>query len=144
MRHHHHGHNKYMASKLIACDCRPTQKNIHFERDFRSGSTKRKFKAFGFLIVSGDSNGLMIINELLLSLRVQWGHIKNLTISKMEGLLHFENIKFQGKANYMHWYHLVEKDVHPSFALGKHFILLQNRCGVDLVHLDNLNCLIKR
>jgi hypothetical protein len=64
--------------------------------------------------------GFMIINELLLSLRIQWGHIKNLKVSKVEGLFHFENINFQGKVNYMHQYHIVERDVHPSLALGKH------------------------
>jgi hypothetical protein len=89
----------------------------------------------------------MIINKLLLSLLVQWQHIKDLVafmVSKVEGLFHFENINFQGRADYMHQYHPVEKDVHPSLAPGKHLILFQNRCGDDLVHLDNLNCPIKR
>jgi hypothetical protein len=48
---------------------------------------------------------LMIINKFLLSSLVQWGHINDivtLAISIMEGLLHFENINFQGKADYRH------------------------------------------
>jgi hypothetical protein len=78
----------------------------------------------------------MIINEILISLLVQWQHIKDLValaVSKVEGLLHFENINFEDRANYMHQYHLTKKDVHPSLMLGKHFILLQNRCDVNIV-----------
>jgi hypothetical protein len=91
-------------------------------------------------------NGFMIINKLLLFLPVQLRHIKDLvtfTISKVEGLLFFQNNNFEGMANYKHQYHPTKRDVHPSFALGKHFTLLQNYCGVDLVRLDNLNCPIK-
>jgi hypothetical protein len=62
----------------------------------------------------------------------------------MEHLFHFENINFQGKAYYMHWYYRTKRNVQLGLVLGRHFILLQNRCGVDLVDLDNLNCPIKR
>jgi len=65
-------------------------------------------------------------------------------VSRVEGLLHFENINYQGGVDYMHWYHIVERDVHLGLALEKHFIHLQNWCGVDLVHLDTLNYHIKR
>ncbi len=62
----------------------------------------------------------------------------------MEGLLHFENIKFEGRADYKHQYHLANSDVHLGFALGKHFILLQNCRGVDIVRMDNVNYPIKK
>jgi hypothetical protein len=61
----------------------------------------------------------------------------------MEGLLHFQNINFEGKVNYKHQYHPTNRDVHLHFALGKHFIFFQNGCGVDLVRLGNLICPIK-
>ncbi len=67
-----------------------------------------------------------------------------LVVSIVEGLFHFENINFQGKANYMHRYHLAKRNVHLGLVFGKHFILFQNCYGVDFVHLDNLNCPIKR
>jgi hypothetical protein len=73
--------------------------------------------------------GFMIINELLLSLSIQWQHIKDLvtlTVSRVEGLFHFENINFEGRVDYRHRYHPIERDVHHGLALGKHFILLQN------------------
>jgi hypothetical protein len=68
----------------------------------------------------------MIINKLFLSLLVQQGHIKDLVtfmVSRVEGLFHFENINLQGKADYMHQYHLAKRDVHPSLVFGKYFIL---------------------
>jgi hypothetical protein len=47
----------------------------------------------------------MIINELVISLLVQWKHIKDLValaVSKVEGLLHFENINFKvGQITYI-------------------------------------------
>jgi hypothetical protein len=88
----------------------------------------------------------MNINELM-SLLIQWGHIKNLVtfaISKVEGLLHFGHINFQGWANYMYRYQPTKRDVHPGLALGNHFILLQKICGVDLVDLGNFDFFIKR
>jgi len=90
----------------------------------------------------GIPYGLKIINKLLLSLPVQWGHIKNLItlmISRVESLFHFENINFQGRADYMHQFHLAKKDVHHGLVLRKQFILLQNHCGVNFVHLDNMS-----
>jgi hypothetical protein len=62
----------------------------------------------------------------------------------MEGMFHFENINFEGKANYKHQYHHAESDVHLGLALGEHFILLQNCCGVDIVCLDNVNYPLKK
>jgi hypothetical protein len=47
----------------------------------------------------------MIISELLLIIPIQWGHIKDLVafaVSRVGGLLHFENIHFQGRTNYKH------------------------------------------
>jgi hypothetical protein len=32
-------------------------------------------------------------------------------VSRVEGLLHFEKINYQGGVDYMHWYHIVEGDV---------------------------------
>jgi hypothetical protein len=89
----------------------------------------------------------MIINKLLLSPPIQWRHIKDLvvfTVSRVKGMFHFENINFEGRVDHIHQYHPIEKDVDLGLALGKHFILLQNCCGVDVVRLDNTNCPIKK
>ncbi len=141
---HQDGVHRYMPRGIITMDTtniwylglqpmgfHPTQRTYAWKNISDQGPPRESFQNSSFLNTSGDSNRLHDhINKLLMAFSIQWQYIKDLvafTISIVEGLFHFQNINFEGKADYMNQYHVVKRDVHPSLALGNHFILLQSR-----------------
>lgn len=56
MRHHHHGHDEYMASRLVACGYHPTWRRFIWSEIWDQGLLGGSSQTFGSLNANGNSS----------------------------------------------------------------------------------------
>jgi len=109
----------------------PSQtKHIHLEWGLKSKSPKKN--VLKPLVLKTPMNipfDFMCIHKLLFSFPIKKRtieHLVTVTLVRMKCLFYFQNIYFEGRADYKHRDHLVEKNVDSSLALQHLMFFLES------------------